>query len=184
MDGNRFDSLTRAVSTLLSRRTLAGTLGLRAMTLPGLADAKKHKHKHKKKHKVKFNDFGCVNVGNFCKNNDQCCSGICQGKKGKKKCQAHDQSTCQSGQTITECGGSTNVTCTTSSGAPDGVCLSTTGQGEFCAGFATCFVCAKDADCQALCGPQAACIACPACAAAPGNAGTACAAADESTCMA
>jgi hypothetical protein len=181
MDSNRFDALARSVSTLVSRRKLAGGLGLSALMLPGLGEAKK-KHKHKKKKKVKFNDFGCVNVGNFCKNSEQCCSGICQGKKDKKKCQAHDASTCQAGQTVVACGGSGNVTCTTSSGDPGGSCLTTTGHGALCAHFATCFVCTKDADCQAPCGPQAACIVCPACAAAPGNAGTLCAAGDGSTC--
>jgi hypothetical protein len=76
MDSHRFDGLTRSVSTLLSRRRLAGALGFGALTFPGLAEARK-KHKHKKK--VKFNDLGCVDVGNFCQNDDQCCSGICTG---------------------------------------------------------------------------------------------------------
>jgi hypothetical protein len=40
MDGARFDGLARSVSTMLSRRTLAGALGLGALTLPGLVAAK------------------------------------------------------------------------------------------------------------------------------------------------
>src|SRR4051794_8512906 len=122
MDSVRFDGLARSVSTMLSRRTLASALGLGALALPGLAEAKK-KHHHKKKKKVKFNDFGCVDVGRFCKNNDQCCSGICEGKKDKKKCQAHDESTCQAGQD--SCAGSPEL-CTTSAGGP-GQCVQTTG---------------------------------------------------------
>jgi hypothetical protein len=181
VETDRFDSLTRIVSTVLSRRTVAGVLSVGALALPGLTDAKK-KHKHKKKKKVKFNDFGCVNVGNFCKNSGQCCSGICQGKKGKKKCQAHDQSTCQTGQNLGECGGSANVTCTSTAGTA-GVCLTTTGQGEFCADEAVCFVCATDADCRVLCDTNAACIACPACVGLqPGNVGTVCAFTNIAVC--
>jgi hypothetical protein len=158
MESNRFDSLTRSVSTLLSRRSVAGILGLSALAVPSLAEAKK-KHKHKKKKKVKFNDFGCVNVGDFCKNSGQCCSGICQGKKGKGKCQAHDQSTCQPGQATTPCAVAAPVECTTSSGDP-GTCFTTTGNAGYCEAAGTCFSCKKDVDCQAQCGPQAACIPC------------------------
>ena len=99
MVSQQFDRLARSFSRLRSRRSLAGLVGLGALLLPGQSQAKK-KHKHKKK-KVKRNDFGCVDVGKFCKNDGQCCSGICEGKKNKKKCKAHDQSTCQPGQTIT-----------------------------------------------------------------------------------
>jgi hypothetical protein len=180
MDSARFDGLARSVSTLLSRRTLAGALGLGALAVPTLAEAKK-KHKHKKKKKVKFNDFGCVNVGNFCKNSGQCCSGICEGKKDKKKCQAHDQSTCQSGQTVADCGGA-DVVCTSTAGL-DGQCFTTTGQSEFCSETATCFVCTKDADCHVLCDTNAACATCAACAGVqPGNVGTACAFANIAVC--
>jgi hypothetical protein len=45
MDAPRFDALTRTVSILRSRRTLAGVLGLGALALPGLADAKKTRNK-------------------------------------------------------------------------------------------------------------------------------------------
>jgi hypothetical protein len=152
-----FDRLTRAVSLLVSRRRLGLALGLGPLALPGLADAKK-KHKHKKK--VTFNDFGCVNVGSFCKNDDQCCSGICQGKKGKKHCQAHDASTCQPGQD--SCSG-LPVPCTTSAGDPDGGCTITTGNASYCEADGRCFDCAKDADCVPFCGPQAACIVCAGC---------------------
>jgi hypothetical protein len=77
----RFEHLTRTISTMLSRRAIAGTLGLGALNLPGLVEAKK---KRKKKKKIKKNQFGCVDVGKFCTDDGQCCSGICQGKKPKK----------------------------------------------------------------------------------------------------
>jgi hypothetical protein len=162
MDSDRFDGLTRSVSTLLSRRTLAGVLGLGALAVPTRTEAKKHTHKKKK---PKFNDFGCVNAGNFCQNSGQCCSGICQGQKGKKKCQAHDQSTCQSGQQEEGCGpdgGGVTVPCVSSTG-DDGICETTTGKAGYCSADGQCFDCTKDADCVAFCGPQAACIVCADC---------------------
>jgi hypothetical protein len=175
MDGARFDGLTRSVSTLLSRRSLAGALGLGALALPGLADAKK-KHKHKKKKKVKLNDFGCVDVGNFCKNSSQCCSGICQGKKGKKKCQAHDDGGCQEGQDA--CLG---VMALCNIEGVMGECTRTTGDAGYCfGGSGDCFDCSKDADCVPFCGAQAACIVCTADCAAEGT--TACVAPPGGTC--
>jgi hypothetical protein len=45
MDAFHIVRLTRVVSTVLSRRAVAGALGLGALALPSLADAKKHKKK-------------------------------------------------------------------------------------------------------------------------------------------
>src|SRR5688500_66271 len=61
MDHGRFDQIARAISQNLSRRTLAGVIGLGAMGISEVADAKKNKKK------VKKNEFGCVDVGKFCK---------------------------------------------------------------------------------------------------------------------
>jgi hypothetical protein len=162
MDAESFDYLTRSVSTLLSRRAVTSVLGIGVFALPSFIAAKKRRHKHKKK--IKRNAFGCVNVGNFCKNDDQCCSGICQGKKGKKKCQAHDSSTCQAGTHEEECDlpHGTNVPCVSSTG-DSGLCDTTTGRGAYCEADGGCFDCKKDADCVPFCGPQAACILCPEC---------------------
>lgn len=141
-----------------SRRRLARTLGLTTIALPGSATAKNRK---KKKKKVTFNDFGCVNVGGICKNASQCCSGICKGKKGKKKCQAHDAQGCQAGQREEICGGdAVNVPCTSSAGEEDSVCDTTTGNAGYCTFNGDCFPCSKDADCQEFCGPAAACMIC------------------------
>jgi hypothetical protein len=123
-----------------------------------LADAKKkHKHKHKKKkQKANFNDFGCVDVGNFCKNDDQCCSGVCEGDK----CQAHDANGCQTGQNELICGG-TNQVCISTDGK-GGFCNTTTGNAGYCAAKdgVLCLACTKDADCVQFCGSRAACIVC------------------------
>jgi hypothetical protein len=157
MDSTHFDGLARSVSILLSRRALVSALGVAAIARPGVAGAKRHQHEHKK---ARFNAFGCVNVGHFCKNNGQCCSGICQGKKGKKKCQAHDQSTCQAGAQEGFCNAnSVNVPCVSSTGET-GTCDTTTGEAAYCTVGGNCFACAKDVDCVPFCGPQAACIVC------------------------
>lgn len=156
MDTDRFDHLTRSISTLLSRRTLASALGLGALALPSLVGARKKKRKKKKT--VTFNDFGCVNVGGFCKNSDQCCSGICQGKKDKKTCQAHDADVC-TGQD--GCIGDLQP-CTTAAGTPS-LCVLTTGNAGYCQSNAFCFDCTRDADCVPFCGTGAACIVCAEC---------------------
>jgi hypothetical protein len=172
MDSGRFDRMTRTVSTVLNRRSLAGALGLAAVAIPSLTEGKK------KKKKVKKNQFGCVDVSKFCKNGGQCCSGICDGKKGKKKCKAHDASTCQAGQKQDFCGG-VDVECTASGGTP-GLCNTTTGNAGHCSGDGTCFNCTKDADCTDICGSGAACIVCSGC---PETDGLACVGLADDSCL-
>ena len=169
MDSNRFDDVARALSPLLSRRGLVGLLGLAALGTAELTAAKKKRKKKKKKKKnnnqkpeVKFNQFGCVNVGDFCENAGQCCSGICTDSK----CQAHDAQNCQAGNTDLTCSGvNTNVDCIAAGGG-DGLCLTTTGNAGYCAGdreIAPCVSCSKDADCLSACGPDSACVICANC---------------------
>lgn len=153
MDTNRFDRITRTVSLVLSRRGLAGALGLAALGIPRLTIAQKKK----KKKKIKRNAFGCVDVGKFCTNSGQCCSGICQGKKGKKTCQAHDTGGCTPDQDV--CSVDESVPCTTATDN-DGVCFKTTGNAGYCSLGGLCFSCTRDADCQSVCGPLAACAVC------------------------
>jgi hypothetical protein len=152
MDDAHFDRLTRRYVL----GGLAAALGLGTARLPDVAHARKRK-------KVKFNAFGCVDVGRFCKKAGQCCSGICQGKKGKKKCRAHDADICSSGDGNAFCNpDSPNpVACTTSTG--NGVCRTTTGNAGFCVEGGDCFPCTKDAECVPFCGAGAACFACAGC---------------------
>jgi hypothetical protein len=164
MEKMPLDRLVRALSIVLSRRGLASAIGLPVLGFPGLMEAKKRKRrgKRKNKQKPKFNDFACVNVGDFCQTSEHCCSGICSGKKDKKRCQAHDGgSGCQAGQ-AEGCAG-VSGSCMTSIGL-EGGCDTTTGNAGYCGyGFA-CADCHKDADCQELCGLAAAvCITCPDC---------------------
>jgi hypothetical protein len=161
MDTSPLDRLTRSVSILLSRRTLAGALGLGALTFPSGIDAGKKRKKKKKK--IKRNKFGCVDVGGFCKNSGQCCSGICQGTNGKKKCKSHDTGGCQSGHAIADCNGE-DVPCPDGSG---GSCATTTGKAAFClnAKFNPVPPCRRDSDCTSgdlgaaciLCGDSTTC---------------------------
>jgi hypothetical protein len=172
-------SLTDRATRRDMLRTVAGPVlgGTFVSAAIANADAKKER---KKKKKIKFNEFGCVNVGSFCKTGGQCCSGLCQGKKGKRRCQAHDGSTCEAGQTDGFCSGVVGeVGCVTSTDG-NGVCLTTTGNAPYCAISGGCFPCKSDADCVPFCGPAGACIVCPANCADAG--GTMCAGQDSGSC--
>jgi hypothetical protein len=148
MDSIRFDRWTRGLSATSSRRqTLVALLSAftaRFATEEAAAGP------------------GCKNIGKKCKKKKDCCSGICRGKKGKKKCKAHNTGGCQSGQQSGVCGGA-DVPCTSSAGEA-GRCETTTGNAGYCSssGF-QCTDCADDADCRAWCGSDAACIHCPGC---------------------
>lgn len=156
MDANRFDVLTRSLSTASSRRmalslTLGGALGLLGLSGAG---AKKKQQKGKK---PKPNTYGCLNVGQSCRGRDDlCCSGICEGqqpKKGKRdksRCVSHNAGSCTPERSLCVTGGIASV-CTP--GVTTAVCLTTTGNAGFCAttqGLSkevNCQVCGSDADC-------------------------------------
>jgi hypothetical protein len=158
MNSHHFDNVIRASAT--SRRALfAGVLAMASGWVGVSTGAAKHKHKRKRKTKAAMpNAFGCINVGDACLTADQCCSGICEGKKGRKRCQAHDTGECPSGNAVNLCGG-VGISCTTSAGT-SGRCGTTTGNAGYCGSGGDCFPCAKDADCHAVCGPGAACVQC------------------------
>lgn len=176
MDANRFDTVIQNLSNHPTRRT---TLGLALASVLGAlasaeADGKRRKQRRKKRKGPKptpppgepiFNEFGCVNVGGFCENDGQCCSGICTGQR----CRAHDTGGCRAGQETEFCGG-TDVSCTGSAG-DTGLCSTTTGQGAFCGASGNCFACNNDSDCIDVCGPEAACVICDGC---PETGGTGC----------
>ncbi|MCD6029833.1 MAG: hypothetical protein K0S78_2007 [Thermomicrobiales bacterium] len=158
MDAHRFDTLTRSLTGSSSRRILlraivGAPLGLVLAQRPDMARAKRRK-------KPKFNEYGCLEVGQPCAGKDaRCCSGICRGKKGKRgtaTCVGHDTGGCRAGQL--DCGG-ISVPCTTSTGNAGG-CYTTTGNAGYCASDGDCFPCNKDADCRPFCGPRAACMRC------------------------
>jgi hypothetical protein len=71
-----FDSLIRTVSTVLSRRTLAGALGLSVLGPASLVDARKKRKRKKKK---------CAKSGQkTSKNRKKCCKGLV--KDATKRC--------------------------------------------------------------------------------------------------
>lgn len=172
MNGETFDGLTRTLNAVPTRRGfLRSVVSILLMTEAAISASsdvaarhkkhKKHKHKHKHDKKPKKNDFGCLDVGQACSGkDDQCCSGICEGKKPKKgekdksKCVAHNTSFCQPG--IDACLG-IELECT------GGFCFQTTGKAPFCAGgTGVCTDCQKDTDCQELgFGAGSACVFCP-----------------------
>jgi hypothetical protein len=175
MNQHHLAIVTRTSIGVPSRReVLRGLLaaGVGALRLKEAAAARK---KRKRKPRPKFNAFGCLNVGARCRGKDAlCCSGICQGKKSKKgekdrsECVGHDAATCLPGQQLAVCGGAADVACTTSAGE-SGQCTTTTGNAPYCVEFGTCFPCTRDLDCQAVCGPQAACTPCVAACGAEGG---------------
>lgn len=156
MDTHHFDDVVRSLTAGFSRRT---ALGLALGGWIGALDVRDTAAKKRKKKKPKFNEFGCIDVGKFCKNANQCCSGICQGKKGKKKCKAHDTGDCAPGAIPFACDG-TEVPCTTSAGVP-GSCGATTGNAGYCFSNLLDVECTSDTACQAEAGPRAACVKCP-----------------------
>lgn len=181
MDSGHFDDVTRAFPALLSRRRLAGLLGLAFLAAVGETAAKRRRKKRRKKKgpkpQVTLNQFGCVNVGGFCESAAQCCSGICTGSR----CRAHDVDICRTGQTSVFCtDGATNTSCT-GGGGGEGLCATTTGNAAFCATDLQCVACKQDADCQSasVCGAGAACVICANCV---DTGGTACMAAGAAGC--
>jgi hypothetical protein len=174
MDQQRMQFVTRSLRGMPSRRDLLRSLAGAGLGL-GVAPRSGIGAEKKRKRKIVLNAFGCVNVGGFCESAAQCCSGICQGRKGKRRCQAHDTGNCPAGEDVEVCGGA-DVTCTTSLGHP-GRCGTTTGNAGYCFTTGEGF-CRTDRDCQVLAGdlfgPTAACIRCNG---APG--GTACVTADK-----
>ncbi len=155
MNMKRCTPFTRELTFLPSRRdALSGLAGaaisLRLTHRPASVEAKRKGRKKPKK--AKPNAFGCLDVGDPCKNADQCCSGICDGAGAKRTCRAHGVGTCTPDMAgictapnteLLRCNNQVDCHCIrTTSGS--NFCADTTASPEFCAD------CRKDADCQAL----------------------------------
>lgn len=133
-------------------RALAGAgLGLALGRFPDLAAAKRRKRKRRKKQKpAQPNEYGCLEVNDPCSNADQCCSGICEGKK----CRAHGTGICRQDREGV-CSATTTDVPTHICGN-DCYCFQTTAGSNFCAvppaakDDPKCADCQKDADCQGL----------------------------------
>jgi hypothetical protein len=150
MDAVRFDHLARLVDGTGSRRRTLAALTLGFLGLSGL-------------HGAAEAGPGCKDVGKRCKRGAQCCSGICKGKHGRKRCRAHDTGGCRPGHSGLICGEPNPVACTTSTGKP-GLCFTTTGNAGYCGSGVSCVTCSRDDDCRALFGDdRAACAVCASC---------------------
>jgi hypothetical protein len=162
MDATSLDTLARTLGNGASRRMVLGGV----LAAFGLLNAGSVARKKKRK-PLKRNQFGCVNVGAKCRGNDaNCCSGICEGEKPKKRkkdrsrCAGHDARTCQAGQDT--CAGPF-FPCVSSRSAT-ARCVITTGNAPYCAGDVFCRSCARDTDCSAEeFETGAACIVCASC---------------------
>jgi hypothetical protein len=123
---------------------------------PAISGAKK-KRKHRKRKKrlptATPNEFGCIGVGDRCQDAAQCCSGICDGRKGEKTCRAHHTGTCPQGGE----GQCTNQdpSLDACNGTADCFCSRTTAGSDVCVAYAPsgadfCTDCVTDANCEAI----------------------------------
>ena len=155
MDQQQFDALLKRLAVEPRPRRsalllLAGGVlgGLVARAGPGAAAA-----------------TGCAKVGKPCKRATHCCSGICTGKHGKKKCRGHGAGTCQRGQDICtdpnpdldRCNNNALCACIVTTAGTSFCYDQTFGGGNWCAD------CERDTDCVGLgfptgsaCGPVSA----------------------------
>ena len=152
MDQHHLAVVTRSLTRVPSRRDvlrgLVGAgLGLAMARFPIVVAAKR---KRRKKKKARPNAFGCLEVGDPCQNADQCCSGICEGKKGTRRCRARGVGTCDQ-QALGWCRADT-LKCNNSQ---DCACIRTTAGSNFCVQLNVpdeeiCADCQRDADCEVL----------------------------------
>jgi hypothetical protein len=153
VDQTRFGVMTRFLRRIPSRRDVLRGLALAGLDLQALwqqepAAAKRKRKRKNKKKKAKPNAFGCLSVNKICKNAEQCCSGICDGKKGKRKCRAHDTGTCRQDVAGTcQTGTPFGPTC---NNRADCHCFRSTAGSNVCAPGTSCADCQTDADCLAL----------------------------------
>lgn len=148
MDSQHFDELMRTLAQ--SRRSLVAGALTAAAGLLGIQAATARRRKPRKP-RAQPNEFGCVDAGKPCQNNGSCCSGVCKGKKGRKRCQAHHTGTCKQGgaghcleSSVETCNDRTDCACVRTTSGSD-VCVQTAPSG-----FDYCADCARDTDCEAL----------------------------------
>jgi hypothetical protein len=144
LNDRRFDHVIRSLTG--SRRSfLSGVLAI-AGGWRGVSEGDARKKRKRKPKKPKPNQYGCLEVGDACKNANQCCSGICEGMK----CRAHDTGTCtQQGPEICSIDPPIALTCNNNASCR---CFGTTAGSIVCSAFLpeNCADCRKDADCVAL----------------------------------
>ena len=148
MDSRHFDELV--ITLAQSRRSLVAGALTAAAGLLGIQAAAARHHKPRKP-RPQPNEFGCVDVGKPCRNSGNCCSGVCKGKKGRKRCRAHHTGTCKQGgvghclePSVETCNGNAACACARTTAGSD-VCVQAAPSG-----FDYCTDCSRDGDCEAL----------------------------------
>jgi hypothetical protein len=153
MDQTRFDTWTRELaqtSPLVSRRwAMARVAGAALTGLAVFAGIDRTTEA-----------AGCKRVDEPCKRAGQCCSGICNGKRGKKKCRGHGAGTCKRNQDVCATSFPEGERCNNEANC---LCLQTTSGTSFCANPGSngvaCTNCKRDADCRQLGFPEgSACV--------------------------
>ena len=155
--------LVDALGELISRRRPAAALSAAALGLSlALWPSPSGQDRNARKKPPTPNDFGCLNVGQPCREDiAPCCSGVCAMVKAKKRkkakltCVAHHADTCQADDSYCTNSVFAEFTCgpLDQFGNLNAICLNTTGNAGFCAdldGFLqakNCLFCRKDADC-------------------------------------
>jgi hypothetical protein len=154
-----FDEMTRILAGASNRRHVlrglfGASLGVSLAQIPGLAAARKRRKRKKNKSKrPKPNAFGCLEIGDACKDADQCCSGICEVHKGKRSCRPHDTGICKQGKPgFCTADNPSTIVCNE---AETCGCVETTAGSNVCALLDIyiddlCADCKTDADCEAL----------------------------------
>ena len=98
----------------------------------------------------------CGSEGDPCRRRGDCCSGLCQGPKGKRRCRARGVGTCQQGEDSCRANPDDVPRC---NGKDFCGCFVTTGGSSFCGTGGDRARCRSDADCVARGFPKgSACI--------------------------
>jgi hypothetical protein len=148
MDHGQFDQIVARLAARRERRVALGIAGGAALAaLFGRIGG------------VEAGAAGCATNGKSCQRADQCCSGVCKGKRGKKKCRAHGMGTCKQGQNVCTAADPHLLRCNNIAACG---CFRTTAGSPFCGNSfsTTCADCRRDGDCAALGFPAgSACVA-------------------------
>lgn len=146
MDDHRFDTMTKRIAAVSSRRSLLGGLAGGALAaLLGRAAAGQEAARGGGGRPT----GRCLGEKKECRRGAQCCSGVCKGKRGKKKCRrAPGQGTCTTDRNVCAVG-NPGIGC---NGDFACACAVTTGGTAFCGSLFgdSCAACASGADCVGL----------------------------------
>jgi hypothetical protein len=149
MDNEHFATWTRSLASRLPRRRLwpgglkavaGGALAVTMSRFDRLPAAAREEAAKR-----------CLKDGDECKRGNQCCSGLCKGKKCRR---APGQGTCTIRKDRCKTGDSDASRCA----GGDCLCFRRLDGAAVCAGDGECFDCSRDADCVAAFGERFVCV--------------------------